>query len=228
MAPSPTIFSTPSPRPVDRIWLSRLGSSVQAAHPLASIPPESGSHHPSSARALWNLAWPTVATYAAFSLRTLTDTWMVGRLGTEALAGLMPAQQILFLIQGFAFGLFSALNTCVSHAMGGKDGHRHAGPFAWQCLWVAVVLGGAAASLSPLAAPLFSPLGHEFAIFTQEVAYFEAVVWALLPQFVAVSLSNFFFAVERPLLPMWTGMVHVVANIGFNWALMFGIPGWFV
>jgi len=175
---------------------------------------------------LWALAWPTVLTYAAFSLRQSTDTWMIGQLGTESLAALLPAQQVLFLLQGFALGLFSALNTCASHSVSAR-GKEETAAYAWQCLWVALVLGGLGASTTLLAVPVFGALDHDFAVFQQEVAYFRVAAFALLPQFIAVTLSNFFFAVRWPMPPMWTGVAHVFINVIFNFILMFGIPGWF-
>lgn len=173
---------------------------------------------------LWALAWPTVATYAAFSVRQFTDTWMVGQLGTAPLAALLPAQQLLFLIQSFAFGLFSALNTCASHAHGGED-RREAAAYTWQCIWLAGFIGILGALLTFGTIPIFQVLNHEFAVYEQEVAYFRVAVFALLPQFIAVAVSNFFFAARMPFPPMWMGVGHVILNVIFNYLFMFGIPG---
>ncbi len=181
-------------------------------------------HYPGDQDTILRLAWPTVITYFAFAARQFTDTWMVGQLGEQSLAALMPAQQVLYIIQGFSFGLMSALNTCGSQA-NRKFGPEACSEYAWQGIIIALVLGSAGALLTLAAEPLFGLLGHDREVYLQEVAYFEISVFAFPAQFMAGMLANFFFAAKSPLIPMCAGIGHVILNIVFNYLLMFGVPG---
>lgn len=170
------------------------------------------------------LAWPTVVTYFAFAARQFTDTWMVGQLGEEFLAALMPAQQVLYVLLGFAVGLMTALNTCGSHAAR-RFGPESCSAYAWQAIFIALLVGALGASLHFVAESIFRPLNHDYPVYLSEVTYFEISVWAFPAQVLAAALANFFFAARLPLLPMWGGIVHVVLNIILNYILMFGVPG---
>lgn len=177
-------------------------------------------------RTVTALALPTVATYLCFSAREFSDVFMISQFGDVAMAGAMSAQQVLFMMQAFAFGMFSALNTCASHAEE-KEGPPGATSYTWQCIWLAIILGAGGLALRSLSVPLFTLAGHEFPVFQLEVQYFNVSLYALLPQFLAVVLSNFFFAARHTAIPMIAGIVHVGINVGLNWVFMFGVPGWF-
>jgi len=176
-------------------------------------------------RTVTALALPTVATYLCFAAREFSDAFMIARCGDVAMAGAMSAQQVLFMGQAFAFGLFSALNTCASHAEE-RDGPEGATAYTWQCVWLALILGLSGLALRYISVLLFTLTGHEFPVFQLEVQYFNVSLYALLPQFMAVVLSNFFFAARQTVIPMVAGALHVLINVAVNYALMFGVPGW--
>ena len=109
-----------------------------------------------------------------------------------------------------------------------RDGRKEsAAGYTWQCLWLALALGALASTLHWATKPIFTEIGHEFEVYEQEVAYFQITIFAVLPQFVAATLSNFFFAVGKTVAPMITGIGHVILNFVLNYVLMFGIPGVF-
>lgn len=162
-----------------------------------------------------------MVTYAAFALRQFADTWMVGRLGTESLAAMAASTQILIIIHSFGEGLASSLNTCASQG-GASKGRREYGVYCWQTIWLALFMGTAAAQLAFWAPGLMGMFRHEQAVFVQEVAYLKIALWTMIPQFVAIALSNFFFAIRRPLIPMWVGIIHLLVNFAVNRILVFG------
>jgi multidrug resistance protein, MATE family len=163
-----------------------------------------------------------MVTYGAFALRQFTDTWMVGQIGTESLAAVAASTQILVIIHSFGEGLASSLNTCASQG-GASKGEREYGVYCWQTLWLALFLGTVAAQLVFFVPQLMGLFGHEYSVFVQEVAYLKIALWAVIPQFAAIALSNFFFAIRKPLIPMWVGILLLLINFGVNRVLIFGV-----
>lgn len=171
---------------------------------------------------LWALAWPSMVTYGAFALRQFTDTWMVGQIGTESLVAVATCTQILIIIQSFGEGLASSLNTCASQG-GASKGKREYGIYCWQTIWLALVLGTFAAQLVFFVPQMMGFIGHEYPVFVQEVAYLKIALWAVIPQFVAIALSNFFFAIRKPLIPMGIAILQLAVNFLANRILIFGV-----
>ena len=174
---------------------------------------------------VWALAWPSMVTYGAFALRQFTDTWMVGQIGTDSLAAVAASTQILIIIHSFGEGLASSLNTCASQG-GASKGKREYGIYCWQTIWLALFLGTIAAQLAFFAPQLMGCFGHEHSVYVQEVAYLKIALWAMIPQFVAIALSNFFFAIRKPLIPMWIGIFILGFNFALNRVLIFGVGDW--
>ncbi|MGA2448591.1 MAG: MATE family efflux transporter [Polyangiaceae bacterium] len=68
--------------------------------------------------ALLRLAWPASVSMVSFSIMTMVDTLLVGRLGTAELAGVGLAGTTAFVLLCFSFGLLQGAKTLVAQAMG--------------------------------------------------------------------------------------------------------------
>lgn len=76
----------------------------------------------------------------SYSAMTLVDTIFVGRLGTEALAGVGLAGVLAFTLTSFGYGLLRAVKILVSQAKGaGEDTQIE--PLIAAGLWVSVLMG---------------------------------------------------------------------------------------
>ena len=89
---------------------------------------------------LLKISLPIAVSMLSYSAMTLVDTIFVGRLGTEALAGVGLAGVLAFTLTSFGYGLLRAVKILVSQARGaGQD--EHIGPFIAAGLWVSMLLG---------------------------------------------------------------------------------------
>ena len=64
------------------------------------------------------LAGPMIITTISFTIMQFVDRFMVSRLGTTALAAILPASLISFIPAGFAMGLFASIAIFVSQSWG--------------------------------------------------------------------------------------------------------------
>ncbi|MEA3224596.1 MAG: MATE family efflux transporter, partial [Planctomycetota bacterium] len=74
-----------------------------------------------SLKYMLKLAGPMVVAHISFTVMQFIDRFMVSRLGTEALAAVLPAGYVAFLPAAFAIGVMTSVNTFVSQSFGRGD-----------------------------------------------------------------------------------------------------------
>lgn len=117
------------------------------------------------------LAVPALGTLAIEPLYILVDTAIVGRLGTDPLAGLAVAATVLLTITSFVMFLQYGVTPDVARAIGQGDdgGARRA---ASDSAWLAVLLGVPVGLLvAALAGPLARLLGAHGAVLDAAITY---------------------------------------------------------
>lgn len=150
--------------------MSRLGSSL----------------HPTDRRIL-SLALPALGALAIEPLYVLVDTAIVGRVGTDQLAGLAVAAAILALV--FAGSNFLAYGTTqrVAHHVGARDDVGAAG-VGVNALWLSLFVGVPAAPLLATGAPaLVGLFGATGAVADHAVEYLQ--IRAVAVPFMLVTLA---------------------------------------
>ena len=85
-------------------------------------------------RALLNIAAPLMVTNAIQSVLSLTDTWYIGRLSTEAVAAIGAIYWLVTCVVLVLGGVGLAVQTFASQAEGGGR-RRRASQAAWNGLW---------------------------------------------------------------------------------------------
>ena len=75
------------------------------------------SENPTTLRYMLKLSGPMVIATISFTIMQFIDRIMVSRLGTDALAAILPAGFVSFIPGGFAIGAITSLNTFDSNSM---------------------------------------------------------------------------------------------------------------
>ncbi|MCB1236090.1 MAG: MATE family efflux transporter [Verrucomicrobiae bacterium] len=175
---------------------------------------------------VFQLSWPTVATFSVLSLRSLVDVWLAGRLGRNDLAALAPAQLILMLILSFGFGSLFIVNAHVSRSKGAGRSEE-AGVIAWQGIWFSISYGLVALFFWKAGPALLTLFGHPREVFSREVLYFNAALASVIWQMMSFAATNFFFGIERPRIPMFLAPLalgtHTLIGAGLAFG-QFGLP----
>ncbi len=91
-------------------------------------------------RELLQLAWPITISTLSYSVMTLVDTLLVGRLGPAQLAGVGLGGVAAFTLLCFAFGLLRGAKTLVAQAVGASQ-HDEIGAYRGASLLYAAALG---------------------------------------------------------------------------------------
>lgn len=173
------------------------------------------------ARAMLALGLPLIGTQIAQIVVSVTDTVMIGWLGTTELAAGTLAFQFYFFIWMFGSGFAFAMVPMIAAARGRNDEtavRRHVRMGLW------VLIAYFALALIPLghARDILVLLGQDEHLSAMAEDYIGIARWALLPGLLLMGLRSFASALERPRIVLMVMLLGAVLNAVFNYALIFG------
>ncbi len=179
--------------------------------------------------ALLRVGFPVIFTNFTLAVMQITDAWMIGSLGSEALAAVTPPGLLLFALVSFGYFFLSSVTTFISQSLG-KGNPRDCGFFAWQGIFLAAALGVALIFLRPAGAPLFALIPNESErVLGLEISYFQIGLFSLGPALVSIAISNYFIGIQRNRVVILSSFLGMCANVFFNYGLIFGnlgFPEW--
>lgn len=167
------------------------------------------------------LGLPLIGSHIAQMLTHITDVVMLGWYSVEALAAVVLAAQVFFVVflvgSGFAF----AVMPMAANALGAGDVRqvrRVVRMGAWNCMAYAAVL----------AVPLWFTetilvgLGQDPALSAIAGDYMRIALWTLFPGLLIMVLKSWFGALERAGIVLWATVIAALFNVVFNYVLIFG------
>src|SRR4030042_5425037 len=179
----------------------------------------------SSLRYMLKLAAPMVVTTISFTIMQFVDRYMVSRLGTEALAAILPAGFASFLPSAFAIGAMASLNTFVSQSLGRGD-KKSCSNYFWQTIYTGLAYFLlVVAVMWPTAPLIFRLMGQPKAVAGMEVIYFRIMLYAHIPAVINWSANQFFMGIHRPTITLYASLCGQIVNVGVNYVLIFGKLG---
>jgi putative MATE family efflux protein len=178
-------------------------------------------------REILRLAVPALGALIAEPLYRLSDTAVVGHLGTDQLAGMTLAMAVL--ATGYAVFIFLAYGTTSAVArLIGAGQHERAAHQAVQSLWLAAALGaGLAAVLWVVARPLVTVLGGEGAVADAAITYLRFSLPGLPVTFVILAGTGYLRGLQDTRTPLVvavsTATLNLVLEIWWIFGLDYGI-----
>lgn len=175
-----------------------------------------------SLKYMLRLAAPMVVTTVSFTIMQFVDRFMVSRLGTNALAAILPAGFASFLPGGFAIGAMTSLNTFVSQSLGRGD-RKACANYYWQAIYMGLAYFVIVVAIMwPTAPWLFKLMGQPPAIIEMEVIYLRIILYAQIIAVINWASSQFFMGIHRPIITMCASLCGQVINVIANYILIFG------
>jgi MATE family multidrug resistance protein len=172
---------------------------------------------------LW-LAAPVVLTQLGQISMGFVDTVMVGRLGSDALAGVALGNTCFFFTMVLGMGVLMAVQPMVSQAFGAGE-NDPIGRTVRQGLWLGLILGTGAFLLLWNITPLLRLLGQQEETIELAQGYLRAIAGGVFPFLWFVVLRSFVEGVSKPRPVAVIAFLGVAFNIGANYVLMFGKLG---
>ena len=170
------------------------------------------------------LALPVVTVQVGLMLMGVVDTIMVGRVSAAALAAVAIGNMYFFVLTIFGIGVLLALDPVVSQAIGAGD--RPAVARAVQRGLVIALLVSVVVSLALLGAgPVLRLARQPAEVVPDAAAYALASIPGTLPFFAFVVCRQTLQAMRHVRPIVVTIVLANVANVLFNWVLIFGNLG---
>ena len=173
-------------------------------------------------RRILALAIPSLGSLVAEPLFVLIDSAVVGRLGTNQLAGLSVASTVLTTIVGLFVFLAYATTASVSRKLG--SGHvREALRSGIDGIWLALGLGVVLAAGLFFTAPiLLGALGASGEVLTNAVAYLRWSAPGLPGMLLVLAATGVLRGFQDTKSPLWVASIGAAVNAVLSVALVYG------
>ncbi len=173
------------------------------------------------ARALLVLGLPLIGTHVARVAIGVADTVMVGWYSVDALAGLIIAVSMQFVLFMLGSGFAIALLGVLANALARRD-EVQVRRSTRMALWLSLAHSVLIMPLLWWSGPLLLALGQapEVAQYAQD--YLRISGWGVGLILAGMVLSSYLAAMERTQILLWITVAGIPVNIALNWALIFG------
>jgi MATE family multidrug resistance protein len=170
------------------------------------------------------LALPLIAGQLSQMLLGLTDTLMIGRVGTVDLAAAAFANALIYLPLSITFGLAIAVSIQVAHHFG--SGQRAlAGESLRHGLFISILLALFLGALVCLSIPFLGYLDPPEAVLALVPPYLYWVAISFLAMVPTMVVKSFAEAQSEPWMVLWIQLGGVVLNVFLNVIFIFGHLG---
>lgn len=170
------------------------------------------------------LALPLIAGQVSQMLLGLTDTLMIGRVGTVDLAAAAFANALLYLPLGVGIGLAIAVSIQVAHSHG-KGRAAEAGETLRNGFFISVGLGVLLATLIVLSVPFLEHMGQPSEVVAMVPPYLYWLGLSFLAVVPTMVIKGFAEAQSQPWTVLWIQLGGVALNVVLNTILIFGYLG---
>lgn len=186
---------------------------------------QEGATEETSLGYMLKLAGPMIITTVSFTIMQFVDRFMVSRLGTAALAAILPAGFVSFIPASFVLGVFASVSTYVSQNLG-RDERKECSSYCWQAIYMGLAYSAVVLAIVWPAAPwVFGLLGHGAEVIEMEVIYLRIMLYANAVGVFVWASSQFFMGIHRPIIMMYAALVGQAVNVAANYILIFGKLG---
>jgi len=170
------------------------------------------------------LALPAVLAQLSQMSMGFVDTFMVAKLGPEAIGAVGIGNVVYFFFMVFSFGTLAAVSPMVAHAYGAGDPDE-IGRSVGQGLWVAVGLTAVGTVIAWNATSILVLMGQKQSVAAIAGTYTRAMSYGLIANLWFSVLRAFCDAVNRTRVAMVISMLAVVINITADYTLIYGAFG---
>ena len=170
------------------------------------------------------LGLPLVGSLLARILIGVTDTLMLGRYSTEALAAGALGSSVFFTMFILAAGFAIAAMGAAADAVGRGD-ERTVRRTARMGLWLSLGAGLAAMPVLWFSEPILLMARQVPGTASDAQDYLRVAMLGLVPALLGTTLQSHLSALERTRIVLWATVLSALLNIALNWLLIFGNAG---
>jgi MATE family multidrug resistance protein len=175
-------------------------------------------------RGTLQLATPIIVGHLGQNLMGVTDSVMIGHVGTIPLAASAFAGALFGMMFVISIGVLSSVSVRTAMAFGAGRTHE-----CGEIVRHGLALASALSLFFVACVAVFMDELHRFGqpadVLVAARPYMWIITWSLLPTLAYQVLRQFYEAVSRPWLPMVIVLAGVALNVFLNWILIYGNLG---
>jgi MATE family multidrug resistance protein len=172
-------------------------------------------------REILKLAWPLIVANSFWNIQLTVDRIFLGEYSTETLGASIAAASVFWAPMALLQQTAAYVTTFVAQYFGANQKHM-LGTTLWHAIYVSFLGGLLFLLLIPFSQHIFNFIDHSETLKPLEIDYFNALCWSALPTALVAAVSGFFSGIGRSQVTMWINGVGVIANVIFNYTLIFG------
>lgn len=173
-------------------------------------------------REIWRLALPALGALIAEPLYILTDTAVVGHLGTPELGGLALASQVLLIATALFIFLAYGTTAAVARLLGAGQ-QVEAARNAVQSLWLSAAIGIVFGVLAWVTArPLLRALGGEGEVLDHAITYLRVSAWGVPAMLLMLGGVGYLRGLQDTTRPLIVAIVTAIGNLVIEVVLIYG------
>jgi MATE family multidrug resistance protein len=172
-------------------------------------------------REFLRIAVPLILSTGLGAIEIFTDRTFLSWYSQDAFAASTPSGTLSWALTSFFLGTVSYVNIFVAQYYGKKE-YRSIGPAIWQSIYLTFISGFLIICISFLAEPLFMNVGHTESIALEEIKYFKVLAYGAFFCILETVLSSFYSGRGKTVIVLVLCIVGLVANIVFDYLLIFG------
>jgi multidrug resistance protein, MATE family len=179
-------------------------------------------------RAIVALAVPLVANSSIQVALNLIDTWFVGRISTEALAGMGAIHWMALVFIGLLGGVGMAVQTLVAQAFGARR-YARASQAAWTALWASLMTAPVFVLIAVSGPWLLSPFALNADVNALALQFWEPRMFGAALAVALWALLGFYNGIGRARVTLAVNLITLTVNAAlaplFIFTLHMGVAG---
>ena len=181
-------------------------------------------HKRGGMREVISIALPMVVAYACDTVMVFTDRFMLAKISPELMNAALGGGMMVFLMSTFFFGIIGYSTALVAQYLGAgrKD---FCAKVTTQAMIIAFVGYPVIILCRPLASMLFEFVGVPSSQLVYQNHYLGILVFGAIISLLRTSISTFFSGIGRTRIVMIASCSAMLANVGFNYVLIYGKLG---
>lgn len=172
--------------------------------------------------AVMGLTVPLVLSFSVKAIMGLTDTWFVGRISSQALAGMNAAYLPSLTAVVFFFALGQAVQIRVAQGYGAGQRQR-AARSTWAGLWLAIAILPICGLLVGVGGWIYGWARLPEAVAAEALRYWQPFVWGGSSGLGFFALTSFFNGIGKTWITMVIALGGILLNTALNGLLIFGL-----
>lgn len=180
--------------------------------------------YPQSVYGLLRLAVPLALTGLAQAVIFFFETLFLAHLGADVLAAGALVSGLFGTLIVVLYGIFSAINVLVAYQYGRKD-YASMALVLRDGLWLALFLSVPTFFLCWHTAPIFLAFHQSPALVLLATAYFHALAWGVLPDFLLMVFLEFIMGLGYARTILVFTLLSVPMTLFFSGVFIFGVFG---